>query len=415
MHHFNYQNNELYCEKVHIAEIASLVNTPFYLYSRQTLVDHYRKLDIAFSEIDHLICYSIKANFNLALCKILREQGCGADIVSGGELYRALQAGFDPQKIVYAGVGKTAAEIEYALTSNILMFNVESMPEAELISQIATRLGKKAKIAIRVNPDVDAHTHDYVTTGKKENKFGIDYHDAPEFYRIVKQMPNLEVVGMHIHIGSQIATPQPYVDSIKRVISLLHKLRDAGIHLDVFNIGGGMGIVYHQEVPMPATELAEAILPLVKSLRCRLLLEPGRYLVGNAGILVTKVLYVKETHERTFIIVDAAMTELIRPSLYHAYHEIQPILKNDLATIIEADVVGPVCESGDFFAHDRKIQEVTSGDLVAIMSAGAYGFSMASNYNCRPRPAEVLVEDATYRIVRKREPYEDLMKNELND
>ena len=415
MHHFEYKNNELYCEKVRIPEIAEKVGTPFYLYSRQTLVDHYKRLDIAFSGIDHLICYSIKANFNLALCKILREQGCGADIVSGGELYRALQAGFDPQKIVYAGVGKTAAEIEYALTSNILMFNVESMPEAELLNRIATRLNKKAKIAIRVNPDVDAHTHDYITTGKKENKFGIDYHDAPEFYRTVKQMPNLEVIGMHIHIGSQIETPQPYIDSIKRVIELLHKLRDSGIHISIFNIGGGMGIVYHKEVPMPATELAAAILPLVKDLKCRLLLEPGRYLVGNAGILVTKVLYLKRTHEKTFIIVDAAITDLIRPSLYDAYHEIQPVLKNVSAKVIEADVVGPVCESGDFFAHDRKVQEVNSGDLIAIMSTGAYGFAMASNYNCRPRPAEVLVEDATYRVVRNRETYDDLLKNELTE
>ncbi|MCX7918897.1 MAG: diaminopimelate decarboxylase [bacterium] len=412
MHQFQYRNNELYCEQVRIKDIAEQVGTPFYLYSRQTLIEHYRRLDTAFAAIDHLICYSIKANFNLALCKLLCEQGCGADIVSGGELYRALQAGFDPQKIVYAGVGKTAEEIEYALNSNILMFNVESMPEAELISQIATRLKKTAKLAIRVNPDVDAHTHDYITTGKKENKFGIDYHDAPEFYHRVKQLPNLAVVGMHIHIGSQIETPQPYIASIKRVITLLHKLRDSGIHLDVFNMGGGMGIVYHNERPMPATEFAAAIVPLVANLGCRLILEPGRYLVGNAGILLTKVLYVKKTHEKTFVIVDAAMTDLIRPALYNAYHEILPVVKNDSAKMLEADIVGPVCESGDFFAHNRKIQEVQSGDLVAIMSAGAYGFSMASNYNCRPRPAEVLVEHATYRIVRKRETYEDLLKNE---
>ena len=276
MHYFIYKNNELYCDQVRVKDIAEQVGTPFYLYSRQTLVDHYRKLDTAFAAIDHLICYSIKANFNLALCKLLCEQGCGADIVSGGELYRALQAGFDPQKIVYAGVGKTAAEIEYALNSNIFMFNVESMPEAELINQIAGQLGKKAKLAIRVNPDVDAHTHDYITTGKKENKFGIDYHDAPEFYKIVKQMPNVEVVGMHIHIGSQIETPQPYVDSIKRLIALLHKLREEGIRINIFNIGGGMGVVYHNEKPMPASVLAEAILPLVNNLECRLVLEPGR-------------------------------------------------------------------------------------------------------------------------------------------
>jgi diaminopimelate decarboxylase len=412
MHHFEYKNNELFCEQVRIPEIAEKVGTPFYLYSQQTLVDHYRKLDTAFAAIDHLICYSIKANFNLALCKILREQGCGADIVSGGELYRALQAGFDPQKIVYAGVGKTAAEIEYALTSNILMFNVESMPEAELINQIASRLNKQAKIAVRINPDVDAHTHDYITTGKKENKFGIDYHDAPEFYRTVKKMAHLEVVGMHIHIGSQIATPQPYVDSIKRLIALYHQLRDEGIHLNIFNLGGGMGIVYSYEIPMPASELAKVILPLVKDLGCRLLLEPGRYLVGNAGILISKVLYVKKTHEKTFVIVDAAMTDLIRPALYDAYHEIQPVLKKGDAKQVEVDVVGPVCESSDFFALDRKMAEVQSGDLIAIMSAGAYGFAMASNYNCRPRPAEVLVEKDTFRIVRKREPYEDLMRQE---
>ncbi|MFB3896985.1 MAG: diaminopimelate decarboxylase [bacterium] len=412
MHNFEYQNNELYCEQYRISEIAEKIGTPFYLYSQQTLVDHYRKLDTAFAGIEHLICYSIKANFNLALCKLLREQGCGADIVSGGELYRALKAGFDPQKIVYAGVGKTAAEIEYALTSNILMFNVESMPEAELINQIAVRLHKKAKIAIRVNPDVDAHTHDYVTTGKKENKFGIDYQAAPEFYRTVKKMSNLEVVGMHIHIGSQIATPQPYVDSIKRLISLLRKLREEGIQLDVLNIGGGMGIVYSEEVPMPATELAKAILPLVKDIGCRLILEPGRYLVGSAGILIAKVLYVKKTRVKTFVIIDASMTDLIRPALYDAYHEILPVHKDTHAKLIEVDVVGPVCESADFLALDRKLQTVDAGDLIAIMGAGAYGFSMASNYNCRLRPAEVLVQGASHQVVRRRETYEDLMKQE---
>lgn len=413
MHNFEYQNNELYCEQTRISEIAEQVGTPFYLYSQQTLVDHYRKLDTAFDGIDHLICYSIKANFNLALCKLLREQGCGADIVSGGELYRALKAGFDPQKIVYAGVGKTAAEIEYALKSNILMFNVESMPEAELINQIATRLNKKAKIAIRVNPDVDAHTHDYITTGKKENKFGIDYQAAPDFYRTVKKMTNLEVVGMHIHIGSQIATPQPYVDSIKRLISLLRNLREEGIQLDILNIGGGMGIVYNQEIPMPASDIAAAVLPLLKDTGCRLLLEPGRYLVGNAGILIAKVLYVKKTRVKTFVIIDASMTDLIRPALYDAYHEIQPVHKDSKTKVIEVDVVGPVCESGDFLALDRKLQTVNSGDLIAIMSAGAYGFSMASNYNCRPRPVEVLVKGSSYQVVRKRETYDDLMKLEM--
>lgn len=413
MHHFEYHNNELFCEQNRISEIAEQVGTPFYLYSQQTLVDHYRKLDTAFASIDHLICYSIKANYNLELCTILREQGCGADIVSGGELYRALRAGFDPQKIVYAGVGKTAEEIEFALKSNIYMFNVEAMPEAELINQIATRLNKKAKIAVRINPDVDAHTHDYVTTGKKENKFGIDYHEAPEFYRTLKTMPNLDAVGMHIHIGSQIATPQPYVASIKRLISLLHKLRGEGIHLDVFNIGGGMGIVYSQEIPMPAIELAKAVLPLVKDIGCRFILEPGRYLVGSAGILIAKVLYVKKTRVKTFIIVDASMTDLIRPALYHSYHEILPVRKDDRAKLIEVDVVGPVCESADFLALDRKLQSVNSGDLIAIMSAGAYGFSMASNYNCRTRPVEVLVSGATHRIVRRRETYEDLLRQEI--
>ncbi len=413
MHYFNYRHNDLYCDDVKVEDIIREVGTPAFIYSKRTAIEHFRKLDAAFKGFDHTICYSIKANSNLALCHAMAEEGCGADIVSGGELFRALKAGFDSQKIVYAGVGKTASEIKYALESNIFMFNVESLPEAKLIDQIALSMNKKAKVSIRVNPDVNPHTHAYITTGKKENKFGINFHSAPEFYRSLREMKGLDVVGIHLHIGSQILTPEPYVDAIRRGTSLIKKLKDIEIDLSVMNIGGGLGIIYKDENPMTAREFADAVIPVLEDRQCcKLILEPGRHIAGNAGILVTQVTYIKQTPVKKFAIVDAGMNDLIRPCLYNAYHEIQPVHKDSKREIHDIDVVGPICESSDFFAKDRALPEVHSGELLAIMSAGAYGFTMASNYNSRPRAVEVLVEGDRWRVVRRRETWEDLINGE---
>ena len=412
MHYFEYKKNELYCEEVRIKDIVNKVGTPVYIYSLRTALEHFLKLQKAFENMDHLICYSVKANSNLALCHALAKKGCGADIVSGGELYRALKAGFPNQKIVFAGVGKTEEEIEYAIKTNIFMFNVESFPEAELINKVAKRLRKTGRISIRVNPDVNPYTHAYITTGKKENKFGISFREAPDFYRKLKKLSNVEVIGIHLHIGSQIMTPDPYRNSIRRGISLIQKLKKMNIHLSVINIGGGMGIIYKDEHPMTAQQFADAVLPLIKNLDCKAVLEPGRHIVGNAGILVAKITYVKKTPVKKFFIVDAGMNDLIRPPLYDAYHKIQPVLMNGRRKTAEVDVVGPVCESADFFAKGRILPEMKSGDLLAIMSAGAYGFVMSSNYNTRPRAAEVLVNKNKFRITRKRENIQDLIRGE---
>jgi len=413
MHHFKYCNHELYCEDVRVSDIAKETGTPVFIYSKNTALDHFKKLDQAFASVDHLICYSIKANSNLALCHAMAQAGCGADIVSGGELYRALKAGFPNDKIVYAGVGKTREEIRYALENDIFMFNVESFPEAQTINEEALALGKKARVAIRVNPDVNAHTHDYITTGKKENKFGINFHDAPEFYKNLVSMPGLDVAGIHLHIGSQILTPGPYTDSVRRGISLVQQLKAMNIPLSIINIGGGMGIIYKDEEPMDAQEFAADVIPLVKDMNCKIVMEPGRHIVGNAGILVSKVVYIKETPVKKFIIQDAAMTDLIRPCLYDAYHEIKPLVESPDRPVNHKDVVGPVCESSDFFAKDRHLQDMESGEYLAVMSAGAYGFVMSSNYNSRPRACEVLVDGNQWRIVRKRETLEDLIRGEV--
>jgi diaminopimelate decarboxylase len=413
MHYFHYRHNDLYCDDVKVEDIIREVGSPAFIYSKRTAIEHFRKIDNAFKGFDHTICYSIKANSNLALCHAMAQEGCGADIVSGGELYRALKAGFEPQKIVYAGVGKTAAEIKYALESDIFMFNVESLPEAELINEIALSMNQKARVSIRVNPDVNAHTHAYITTGKKENKFGINFHDAPEFYLKLREMKGLDIIGIHLHIGSQILTPEPYVDAIRRGTSLIKKLKDIEINLSVMNIGGGLGIIYKDEDPMTAKEFADAIIPVLENNKCcKLILEPGRHIVGNAGILVTKVSYIKETPVKKFVITDAGMNDLIRPCLYNAYHSIQPLHQDNSRQIQDVDVVGPICESSDFFAKDRSLPELKSGEYLAIMSAGAYGFTMSSNYNSRPRAVEVLVEGDTWRVVRRRETWEDLVNLE---
>jgi diaminopimelate decarboxylase len=411
MDFFEYKSGELYCEEVKVANICEAVGTPVYVYSHRTLVDHYRKLDTAFSEIEHLIYFSVKSNSNIAVIRTLVKEGAGTDIVSGGELFRALKAGVDPQKVVYAGVGKSMVEIEYALKSNILMFNVESLPEAYAINEVAGRLGKKAMIAFRVNPDVEADTHHHITTGKKENKFGIDINVAVEIFKEANELPNLNVCGVHVHIGSQIVSSTPYVKSLEKLVPLIDELRKNNINIQNLNIGGGLGVIYLDEQPQFASDFAAAILPMVKATNCRLLLEPGRFITGNSGILLTKVLYIKRTATKNFVIVDAAMNDLVRPALYEAYHRIKPVkITSDEEELV--DVVGPVCESSDFFAKDRKILTVQQGDYLSLFTAGAYGFAMASNYNSRPRAAEVLVKDDQYFIVRERETYEDLIKGE---
>jgi diaminopimelate decarboxylase len=412
MDFFHYENNELYCEEVLVSNIAEKVGTPFYLYSNKTIVDHYKKLDRAFAGIDHLICFSMKSNANLAICKTLSKEGSGADIVSGGELYKAIKAGFKPQDIVFAGVGKTDLEIGFALNANILMFNVESMSEARAIDRVAKKLGKKARIAFRVNPDVDAGTHKHITTGKKENKFGIAIDHAVEYFTEANSMKNLDVMGIHAHIGSQIISTDPYVESINRLSGLLGELEKAGVNIKTLNIGGGLGIIYNEESPSTAQQFAEAILPLVQPTGRRLILEPGRFIVGNAGILVTKVIYIKPTETKTFVIVDAGMNDLIRPALYDSYHAIRPLKIGGKEDMV-ADIVGPICESSDCFAKERKIPVVKEGDLLSIFSAGAYGFVMSSNYNARPKVAEVMVIGDRYSIVRRRETYEDLVIGEI--
>ena len=425
MDFFHYKDAELYCEEDRVADIAEEVSTPFYLYSHRTMVDHYRKLDRAFESVDHLICFSLKSNSSLAVCKALANEGSGADVVSGGELYRALKAGIPSEKVVFAGVGKTEAEIEYALKAGILMFNVESMSEAKAINRVAGRLNKRANIALRVNPDVDADTHKHITTGKKENKFGLEIESAIDFFTEAAAMPNLEVSGVHTHIGSQIVSTSPYVESIGKLVKVIADLRSAGIKIDTLNVGGGLGIIYSEEKPSTADEFARAILPLVKSTLgspstrkkkenkegCRFILEPGRFIIGNAGILVTRVVYVKRGSTKTFVIVDAGMSDLIRPALYESYHAIRPVSIKSSEEMV-ADIVGPICESADCFAKERKIPVVQEGDLLAIFSAGAYGFVMSSNYNSRPRLAEVMTMDDKHFIVRKRETYEDLVRGE---
>ena len=412
MDFFHYENGDLYCEEVLVGDIAKEIGTPVYIYSHRTIVEHYRKLDKALESLDNLICFSMKSNSNLAVAKSLANEGSGADIVSGGELFRAIKAGFPPDKIVFAGVGKTDEEIEYALKTGILMFNIESITEARAINRVAVRMGKKAKIALRINPDVDAKTHKHITTGKKENKFGLAIEDAVEFFTEADSMSNLEMTGVHAHIGSQITTTAPYVESIGRLAELLDELEKVGIKIETLNIGGGLGIIYNEENPSTAQQFAEAILPLVKPTGRKLIMEPGRFIVGNAGILVTRVTYIKPSGSKLFVIVDAGMNDLIRPALYESYHSIRPIKMNNAGEMV-VDVVGPICESADCFAKERKIESVEEGDLLAIFSAGAYGFVMASNYNSRPRPAEVLVIGGKYYTVRKRENYDDLINGEI--
>jgi diaminopimelate decarboxylase len=413
MHNFEYRQGELYCEQVPVSQIAKEVGTPCYIYSHATLLRHIHAYDNAFKTIPHVIAFAMKANSNLAILRLMAKEGSGVDIVSGGELFRALKAGVPPSKIVFAGVGKSAEEIRDALKAEILMFNVESSAEIHAINDVAASVGKKARIALRVNPDVDPKTHPYISTGMKKSKFGIAADRALEEFKMASSLGHIDVVGVHAHIGSQLTEVTPFVDSLKKVVALIGTLKGQGINIRYLNIGGGLGITYSEEKPPLPQELADAVSPLVKDLNLTLVMEPGRVIVGNAGILVTKALYEKIGETKRFIIVDAAMNDLIRPSLYSAYHDIRPVSEALLHRPKHAvDVVGPVCESGDFLAKDRPLPEVRPGDLLAVMSAGAYGFVMASNYNSRPRVPEVLVKDNEVHIIRARETYDDLVRGE---
>jgi diaminopimelate decarboxylase len=467
VHFFRYHDAKLHCEDVDLARVAQEFGTPLYVYSAGTILDHYHRLDAALVSLDHLICYAVKANSNRAILKLLSEAGAGFDIVSGGELFRVLKAGGDPSKCTFAGVGKSREEIEYALEQRVYSFNVESEAELEYIDRIANASrsrGMRAPIALRANPDVDPHTHEYIATGSHENKFGIPLGRLAAIYERAANMRNIDIVGVQMHIGSQITEAEPFADAIKKVAPIVRDLKSK-YGIKFFSIGGGLGIVYessfesgrsewwkentnastNKSKALSIQEYIDAILPALRELNVRILLEPGRLLVGNAGVLLTRVRYIKQTGQKKFTIVDAGMNDLIRPALYHSYHEIVPVNepgartlasilstlhpgrdpvgggreapsegRSQTATKEKTDVVGPVCESGDFFALDREMPEVHEGDLLAIMSAGAYGFVMASNYNSRPLPAEVLVRGDKFALIRKRQANEDLVRGELH-
>src|SRR5499427_6089155 len=413
MHNFEYRHGELHCEQVPVSRIVKELGTPCYIYSHATLVRHFQVYDRAFAAVPHIIAFAMKANSNLAILRLMAKEGSGVDIVSGGELFRALKAGVPSSKIVFAGVGKNADEIRDALKAEILMFNVESSAEIHALNDVAASLGKKARVALRINPDIDPKTHPYISTGLKKSKFGIAADRALEEFTLASSLGHIEVVGVHAHIGSQLTEVAPFVESLKKVIKLIETLKKQGINIRYLNIGGGLGITYSDEKPPLPQELADAVSPLVKDLNLTLVMEPGRVIVGNAGILVTKALYEKIGESKRFIIVDAAMNDLIRPSLYSAYHDIRPVSEALLQRPKHpVDVVGPVCESGDFLAKDRSLPEVKPGDLLAVMSAGAYGFVMASNYNSRPRVPEVLIKDGEIHVIKTRETYDDLVKGE---
>ncbi len=409
MHYFNYKKNELYAEEVPVRRIAEKTGTPVYIYSHKTITRHLNAYKEAFDEHPHLICFALKANSNSAILKLLAKNGAGADVVSGGELYLALKAGIPSKKIVYAGVGKTDDEIAFALRSKILMFNVESSDELRAINRSAKRLNVKAPIALRVNPDIDPKTHPYISTGLRESKFGIPIKEALEHYALAKKLPNIEILGIHKHIGSQITKVRPFVDALKKVLQLAEKLKDSGINIRNLDIGGGLGINYNNNHSPFPEDLSKAILPLLSKFHFNLILEPGRSITGNAGILVTKTLYIKQQEKKEFTVVDAGMNDLLRPSMYDAFHNIVPVRKNSRKKVT-TDIVGPICESGDFLGINRNISRILPGDLLAVMSAGAYGFSMSSTYNSRPRAAEVLVKGNRFHIIREREQYKDLAR-----
>jgi diaminopimelate decarboxylase len=411
MHHFIYRDHELYCENIPIRTIAEKVGTPFFLYSHATLERHFLIFDGAFEGLKRLVCFSAKANSNLAILKLFANLGGGLDIVSGGELYRGLKAGFPPERIVYSGVGKRVDEIDYALDTGILMFNVESFEELKLIDKRAGLLKKKAPVAVRVNPDVDPKTHPYISTGLEKNKFGIDAVSAIKGYQMANELENVEIIGIDCHIGSQITDAKPFQEALASLIMLVDEIKKMGIDIRYLDMGGGLGITYDDESPPHPREYAKAIVESLKGTDLNLILEPGRVIVGNAGILITRVLFRKSGPTKEFVIADAGMNDLMRPTLYNAFHAIQPVSATDGRMII-ADVVGPICESSDFLAVDRQIPNVGQGDLLAVMSAGAYGFVMSSNYCSRLKVAEVMVKDDQFYVIKKRQGYEDLVAGE---
>ena len=425
MHDFHYEGQRLYCERVPLESLVRKFGTPLYVYSQNTLTEHYKKLDRAMSPIDHLICFATKSNSNLSVLRVLARLGAGFDIVSGGELQRVTAAGGDPGKCVFAGVGKSEEEIEFALKQGVYSFNAESEPELERIDRIARRLRKKAPVALRVNPDVEAHTHKKITTGTYENKFGVAFDKVEAVYARASKLKNLRLRGLQMHIGSQITEVNPFEKAVRKVSPLVKRLADR-YALEFLSIGGGLGIVYDpalasggaswwtsdraRRILTPAT-YAERLLPLLQPLGLRILLEPGRFISGNAGVLITRVEYVKRTGKKNFLIVDAAMNDLIRPAFYEAYHEIVPLTRRN-GGLIKSDVVGPICESGDFFCQDRPLPRAAEGEHLALMSAGAYGSVMASNYNSRAMAAEVLVDGARAALVRERQQLSEIWGHE---
>ncbi|OIO35804.1 MAG: diaminopimelate decarboxylase [Candidatus Omnitrophica bacterium CG1_02_44_16] len=417
MHDFKYRNNELYCESVRIEDVALKFSTPLYIYSHKTLIGRYLKLKRAFASIDPLICFSVKSSSNLSLLKALADKGAGLDIVSGGELYRAQKIKANPKTIVYASVGKTREEIEAAIRYGILFFNVESLQELGLISEAASVLKKDVRVCVRINPNVDPHTHRYITTGTMETKFGVDFDTARIIFLNKENFKRVHILGLHVHIGSQITQVAPFLAALRRVIDLINALKKMGIRLEWLNIGGGLGIIYKEENPQTAEQFASRIVPLLKKTGLKIILEPGRFIVGPAGILVTRVIYVKDSSLKRFVVVDAGMNDLIRPSLYGAYHEILPVKRTEYGRRNteygkKSDVVGPICESGDFLAKDRDLPILAPGTFLACMGAGAYGFSMSSNYNSRRKAAEVLVSGKKFYLIREREKLSDLVRHE---
>jgi diaminopimelate decarboxylase len=429
MHGFSYKNASLFCESVELQALANEYGTPLYVYSAGTIIDHYTRLDAALAGVEHEVAYAVKANSNLSVLRLLATHGAGFDIVSGGELFRVIKAGGDPAHCTFAGVGKTRDEIIYALEQGIYSFNVESEEELRYLNEVAGELGMIAPAAVRVNPNVDAKTHKYISTGKSENKFGVDFGAIAELYeRASKELPNIKLRGLQMHIGSQLTSIAPFIEAVEKVIPLVTELK-ARHGIEFWSIGGGIGIIYQEslesgtvdwwenqpeaERPLTIERYGKELVPRLKDLGLKILLEPGRYIVGNAGVLITKCLYEKKGSAKTFKIVDAGMNDLIRPALYEGHHEIVPLTQPASAERFKVDVVGPICESGDFFCQDRELPDFQPGDHVALMSAGAYGFVMASNYNSRPLPAEILVEGETATVIRKRQTLDDLIEGEL--
>ncbi|HPN32186.1 MAG TPA: diaminopimelate decarboxylase [bacterium] len=411
MNSLNYKKNGLFLEESELSKLAKKYGTPLYVYSKKNFIESYNNIKKSLNDIDNLICFSVKTCSNVNIIRLLKNQGAGCDIVSGGELFRAVNAGVSPSKIVYAGVGKTEEEIRYALKTDVLMFNCESVPEIELINTVAGEMKKKARIAVRVNPDVDAHTHAKITTGKKENKFGINIDIVPELYSNLKKYKNIIPYGIHCHIGSQITEVEPFEKALAKILKTVEIIKKSGIDLKTLNLGGGLGIQYKPEQkPIDVKAFGKMVGTKMKGLGMKLILEPGRYIAGNSGLLLVKAVYIKDIGIKKFVITDGAMNDLIRPTLYEAYHHIQTLKKTGKSEVF--DIVGPVCESGDYFAKDRKIGRVNQNGYLAVLSAGAYGFSMSSNYNSRPKAAEILVDGAKSSIIRKRETYEDLTRLE---